>query len=152
MRNNGPVSPGIDTDEIKGAYLTTNNLEIYSFFADSHDFVAQIVHRSKNRVDRDDNTYTVTPFAITLVDPVDVNRTYINLCAPLGYLAPVNEFSNDAQRFAHTSILNTSTTITLQKFISGDSTRLVSEAVYLDGNPTVGSSGYVTGIRQRRSV
>jgi hypothetical protein len=153
MSNVGPVSPGIDPDEIKGAFLSSNtNLEVYSFFADDHDFTAQIVHRQKNRVDRDDNTFTTTPFAVALLSPVVTAETYINLAVPNGYICPVNVGPTNADEFCHTSQLSSPTQLVLQRFISTNTARVVTEAVYLDGNPSGGGAAYLTNIPHRRSL
>ena len=155
MRENGPgpVSLGIDTDGLKGAFISSDtNLEIYSFSLDSHDFVTQLVYRPKNIVDRDDNNYTVTPFVVALINTVIVAESYVNLPCPMGYLAPTDETSNNPQRFAHSSQLTSSTSVTLQRFINGDSTRLISEAVFLDGNPVDASPLNLIFSRHRRSI
>jgi hypothetical protein len=153
MRNNGTTSPGIDPDEIKGAYLNSDiNLEIFSFFSDTHFFSAQIVHRPKNRVDRDNNVYTVTPFNIALLVPVVTAESYVHLAAPNEYFATVNVGPTDADEICHTTQLTSPTQVVLQRFINTNTTRLVTEVVYLDGNPITGNSGFITAARHRRCV
>lgn len=134
MHYNG--ASGIDSDEYKGANLNANtNIQIYSFANDSMAFRTAIVHRQQNKVQRTDSTFTITPFAVVVVDAVDLGESALNICSPNQYINPTNETTNNSQEFACTAIFNSTTTHTLQKFLGGESTRIISEVIEFDANP-----------------
>jgi hypothetical protein len=110
------------------------------------------VHRPKNRVDRDNNVYTVTPFNIALVVSVVTAETYVHLATPNEYFATVNVGPTDADEMCHTTQLTSPTQVVLQRFLNTNTTRLVTEVVYLDGNPVTGSAAFITAIKHRRCV
>jgi hypothetical protein len=139
MRYGG--ASGIDDDEFKGAKITSStNLEIYSLFADSHNFITQIVHRSSNRVERNDSSFAAATFNVSWLNPVDWACSFINLACPYGYFGPAT-FSNDAGNFMVNSLLNTNFAITLYKFAGLQTSRIISEVVYIDGNAINVSGG-----------
>lgn len=127
---------GVDTDEYKGANLNADtNMQIYSFFNDAMDYKTQIVHRPQNRVQRTDSTFTITPFAVVVVDAVDLAESALNIASHNQYINPTDETSNSSQTFACTAKFDSTTTHTLQKFLGGDSTRIISEVIEFDANP-----------------
>lgn len=129
---------GIDDDEFKGAKLTSStNLEMYSFFADSHNFITQVIERPANRVERNDSSFAATSFSVNWLNPVDWNCSFINLACPYGYFGPAT-FSNDAGNFMVNSQLNTDFAISLFKFAGAQTSRIISEVVYIDGANVVG--------------
>lgn len=127
----------LDNDEFKGANLSSDSqCNIYSHFADSHNFSLQIVHRSKNRVERNYDEFSTPSFVVNWLDPVDWDESYINLPAPYNYFCPAT-FSNNAADFMIYSQLNGDFAITIAKFRSGETSKVVSEVIYLDGNPAI---------------
>jgi len=131
------LSCNIDADEFKGAHLISDSqCNIYSQFSDNHNFVLQVVHRSGNRVERNRNTFSLPSFAVNWLNPVDWDSSYINMCSPYGYFSSAG-YSNNAQNFMVISQLNGDFAITLSKFTSGVISDVVSEVVYIDGNPVV---------------
>jgi len=131
MRYGG--ASGIDNDEFKGARITSNtNLNMYSVFSDSHYFVTQIVHRPKNRVERNYSIFAAASFDVTWLNPVDWNSSFINLACPYGYAVPTT-YSNNAADFMCSSQLNTDYAITVQKYQGTRTSYLTSEVVYIDG-------------------
>ncbi len=138
MRNSGPVSPGIDADELKGANITSDiNLNIYSYFADDHFFITQLVHRPQNKVQRTDSTSSTTPFSVVVGDPYVLADTFINLAVPNLYFVPTNipATPNNFQDFGYTATISSNTAHILQKYIGGVTSRVVSEIVEYDKNP-----------------
>ena len=141
MHYNG--SGGIDSDEYKGANLNADtNIQIYSFANDSMAFKTAIVHRQQNKVQRTDSTFTITPFSVVIVDSVDLDESALNICSPNQYMNPTNETTNNSQTFACTALFNSSTAHTLQKFLGGSSTRIISEVIEFDANPLTGGFIY----------
>jgi|TARA_Y100000310_G_scaffold127848_3_gene126989 hypothetical protein len=138
MRNSGPVSPGIDADELKGANITSNtNLNIYSYFADDHFFTTQLIHRPQNKVQRTDSTSSISPFSVIVGDAYVLADTFINLAVPNLYFVPTNipATPNNFQDFGFTATINSTTSHTLQKFTGGVTSRVISEIVEYDKNP-----------------
>jgi len=138
MRNSGPVSPGIDADELKGANITSDiNLNIFSYFADDHFFITQLIHRPQNKVQRTDSTSSISPFSVVVGDAYVIADTFINLAVPNLYFVPTNIPStpNNFQDFGFTATINSTTAHTLQKFTGGVTSRVISEIVEYDKNP-----------------
>jgi hypothetical protein len=155
MRNSGPVSPGIDADELKGANITSDtNLNIFSYFADNHFFTTQLVHRPQNKVQRTDSTSSITPFSVVVGDVYVIANTFINLAVPNMYFVPTNIPStpNDFQDFGFTATISSTTEHILQKFLGGVTSRVISEIVEYDKNPpatTVNNYFYTMNNRRR---
>lgn len=140
MRNSGPVSPGIDADEIKGANITSiSNLNLYSYFADDHFFTTQLVHRPQNFVQRVDSSTSVSPFTVVVGIAYLLAETYVNLAVPGLYFVPSSIVAtpNNSQDFAYTATIFNTTDHVIQKYIGGVTSRVISEIIEYDKNPPV---------------
>ena len=154
MSHDGSISTGIDVDEFKGAEIQSDtNLNIYSFFGDSMNYSAQLVYRPKNKVQREVESFTLVPFQVDFTDPFVILDTFLNICSPYQYFSPTDDFTNNSQEFAVTSLVNSTTSTLVQKFLGGKTTKVIVEAVELDGAdlPTTNIIQYYLD-QQRRST
>lgn len=142
-----------DVDGLKGVELTSDiNLNVYSFFSETHRIITQLVYRPNTKVQRVVASYSTTPFSVLAPQPFSILDTFIQVCAPFQYFIPSNDFTNNSQQFACTTQILSTTEVSLQKFLGGKSSKAVVEFVELDGNPIPTTSvkwNYYTMNRKR---
>jgi len=137
-------SGGFDISEFKGANLTSNtNCEIFSRGSASHYFTLQLVHRHRNRIERSKSVFSSSTFNVNWINPVDWNKSYVNLPVPNNLSAPTDS-TTDASEFMVFSQLNGNSAITVSKLGSTKTCTLESEVVYVEGIGTPINSFYYT--------